>query len=80
MIASVAELLHIEGLYNEAIHRYECEGSQYSDDVKEAYEDLVKAKEGYESGIVSWDDYTMCLTYLRSYLLREGESVMEFWR
>ena len=59
MIASVAELLHIEGIYNEAIHRYECEGSQYSDDVKEAYEDLVKAKEGYESGIVSWDDYTM---------------------
>lgn len=24
MIASVAELMHIEGLYNEAIHRYEC--------------------------------------------------------
>lgn len=24
MIASVAELMHIDGLYNETIHRYEC--------------------------------------------------------
>lgn len=80
MIASVAELLHIQGLYDEAIHRYECEGSQYPEDVKEAYDKLVKAKEGYNTGVVSWKDYTMCLTYLRSCLLREGESVMEFWR
>lgn len=80
MIASVAELLHIEDLYNEAIHRYECEGSQYPEDVKEAYEKLVKAKKDYDAGVVSWNDYTMCLTYLRSCLLREGESVMEFWR
>lgn len=32
------------------------------------------------TGVVSWNDYTMCLTYLRGSLLREGESVMEFWR
>lgn len=79
MIASVAELMHIEDLYNEAIHRYECM-SNPDEDIKEAYEELVKAKEGYDAGVVSWNDYTMCLTYLRSCLLREGESVMEFWR
>lgn len=79
MIASVAELLHIQGLYDEAIHRYECM-SNPDEDTKEAYEELVKAKQNYDAGVVSWNDYTMCLTYLRSCLLREGESVMEFWR
>lgn len=79
MIASVAELMHIEGLYNEAIHRYECM-SNPDEDTKEAYEKLVKAKQGYDAGVVSWNDYTMCLTYFRGSLLRDGESVMEFWR
>lgn len=79
MIASVAELMHIEGLYNEAIHRYECM-SNPDEDTKGAYEKLVKAKKDYDAGVVSWNDYTMCLTYLRGSLLREGESVMEFWR
>ena len=79
MIASVAELMHIGGLYNEAIHRYECL-SNPDEDTKEAYEKLVKAKQGYDTGVVSWNDYTMCLTYLRGSLLRDGESVMEFWR
>lgn len=79
MIASVAELMHIDGLYNEAIHRYECM-SNPDEDTKEAYKKLVKAKQDYDAGVVSWNDYTMCLTYLRGSLLREGESVMEFWR
>lgn len=79
MIASVAELMHIDGLYNEAIHRYECV-SNPDEDTKEAYEKLIKAKQDYNTGVVSWSDYTMCLTYLRGSLLREGESVMEFWR
>mgnify|MGYP001161746973 FL=1 len=79
MIASVAELMHIDGLYNETIHRYECM-SNPDEDTKEAYKKLVKAKQDYDTGVVSWNDYTMCLTYLRGSLLREGESVMEFWR
>ena len=79
MIASVAELMHIEGLYNEAIHRYECM-SNPDEGTKEAYEKLIKAKQDYNTGVVSWNDYTMCLTYLRGSLLRDGESVMEFWR
>ena len=79
MIASVAELMHIEGLYNEAIHRYECM-SNPDEDTKEAYEKLVKAKQGYGAGVVSQNDYTMYLTYLRGSLLHDGESVMEFWR
>lgn len=79
MIASVAELMHIDGLYNEAIHRYECV-SNPDEDTKEAYEKLIKAKQDYKTGVVSWSDYTMYLTYFRSCLLHDGESIMEFWR